>query len=327
MPVKCNYIQKEKKIKWTRGSGEFLSLSVVAVMVTYVIIMITGFLQLSAATSQITKAVSTAGRSAAVCTSLEDAQKQVQRVAETAILSENISGIQTSVDYAGGSTSWEPGAYLKVTVSASVHTIEPFISRWILAAGSEQHTLSGNYAKSVIVSVENGDDLIGDTNAEQIFNYLTTHGMTPEGAAGMMGNLQAESGLNPAAVQGHSHDATYCQDYLARVDSGEITRAEFVSENRGFGLAQWTSRGRRGALYDHVQRSNASIGDLEAQLEYLVQELQTSYRMVWNVLSTTHSVRAASDIVLHSYEAPADQSAAVELLRFSYALMFFNEFN
>ena len=39
--------------------------------------------------------------------------------------------------------------------------------------------------------------LTGKTNAEKIWNYLYAELKNPYGVAGIMGNIQAESGLNP----------------------------------------------------------------------------------------------------------------------------------
>lgn len=39
--------------------------------------------------------------------------------------------------------------------------------------------------------------LIGKNNEEKIWNFLTGKGLNSYGAAGLMGNLFAESGLNP----------------------------------------------------------------------------------------------------------------------------------
>lgn len=43
--------------------------------------------------------------------------------------------------------------------------------------------------------------LRGKTAEEQIYNFLIGKGMTPAGAAGLMGNLYAESGLKPTNIQ------------------------------------------------------------------------------------------------------------------------------
>ena len=43
--------------------------------------------------------------------------------------------------------------------------------------------------------------LTGKTNEEKIWNYLVGKGLSKAGAAGLMGNLNAESALNPQNLQ------------------------------------------------------------------------------------------------------------------------------
>ena len=43
--------------------------------------------------------------------------------------------------------------------------------------------------------------LQGKTTEEQIYNFLIGKGLTPAGAAGLMGNLYAESALKPTNLQ------------------------------------------------------------------------------------------------------------------------------
>ena len=43
--------------------------------------------------------------------------------------------------------------------------------------------------------------LIGKTTSEKIWNFLKSKGLSSCGAAGLMGNLYAESGLNPKNLQ------------------------------------------------------------------------------------------------------------------------------
>ena len=48
-----------------------------------------------------------------------------------------------------------------------------------------------------------------------------------------------------------------------------------------------------------------SIADEDAQLEYTVYELKKRYPSVWKILTTTSSVKTASDTVLRDFEVPA----------------------
>lgn len=168
-----------------------------------------------------------------------------------------------------------------------------------------------------------------------VWNYLVKSGMTPEGAAGMMGNLQAESGIIPNRVetkclnrykeQGKIYtDATY----TAFVNDGTISKAEFLrpmGKQYGYGLAQWTSPGRKEGLYDLCKKLGVSIGDPDAQLQYLIIELKNGYQSVWKTLTSTNDVRTASNAVLMKFEMPADQGTAVQNTRYSYSKAIYDE--
>lgn len=171
---------------------------------------------------------------------------------------------------------------------------------------------------------------------KKIWKFLKNNGMTDAGTAGMMGNLKAESNLEPVCLeilckqryrerQGKIYtDATYA----AFVDDGTISKAEFLRPmglQYAWGLAQWTSPSRKEGLYDLCKKRKVSIGDLEAQLDYLVMELKNSYQSVWKVLTTTNDIRLASDTVLMKFEIPADQGQAVQNLRCSYSTDIYNE--
>ena len=180
--------------------------------------------------------------------------------------------------------------------------------------------------------------LIGKTVEEQIWNFSMARVGNAYGVAALMGNLDAESGLNPKNLENlcerrlKEAGKPYCTDesYTAAVDSGKISREEFLhplpGKQYGYGLPQWTSEGRKAGLYDYVKSKGVSIGDLEAQLEYLFKELSTSYKTVLNALKTASSVREASDVVLKKFECPADQSEAVKVKRAGYGQKYFEKY-
>lgn len=180
--------------------------------------------------------------------------------------------------------------------------------------------------------------LKGSTREEQIWNSLKESIGNNYGVAGLMGNLDAESGLDPKNLENlcekrlKEAGKTYCTDetYTAAVDSGKISREEFLhplpGKQYGYGLAQWTSVSRKAGLYDLVKSRGKSIGDLETQLEFLAKEFFTSYKVVLNGLKAASSVREASDIVLKKFECPADQSEAVKVTRAGYGQKYFDKY-
>lgn len=159
-----------------------------------------------------------------------------------------------------------------------------------------------------------------------IWEYLKAQGLTDAGAAGLMGNLYAESGLRPNNLQNSYEGKLGIADaeYTEMVDRG--TYANFGNDRAGYGLAQWTYPSRKAALLACAKAARKSIGDLEMQLGFLMQELSTGYKTVLNVLRTTVSVREASDIVLLQFERPADQSEARRKQRAEYGQKYFDKY-
>ena len=108
------------------------------------------------------------------------------------------------------------------------------------------------------------------------------------------------------------------------MDGGTYTN--FARDSAGYGLAQWTYHTRKTALLDFARRAKRSIGDLEMQLDFLMDELVMSYPAVLNTLKSTKSVRTASDIVLLKFEQPANQEEAVKQKRAQYSQTYYNRY-
>lgn len=168
--------------------------------------------------------------------------------------------------------------------------------------------------------------LTGKTNEEKIWNFLASKGLNAFGVAGLMGNLYAESALNPQNLQNTYEKKLGLSDaeYTAAVDSGSYTG--FVRDSAGYGLAQWTYWSRKEALLAYAKAAKASIGDLETQLGFLFKELSEGYTSVLAVLKTATSVRQASDVVLTKYERPANQGESVQIKRASYGQSYYDKY-
>lgn len=129
-------------------------------------------------------------------------------------------------------------------------------------------------------------------------------------AAGLYGNLKAESGLIAGNLQNTFEKSLGMTDreYVAAVDAG--TYKNFVTDKAGFGLAQWTYSTRKEKLKEYCDEHNASIGNETAQLGYLKEELTNDFSKLLEDLKYVRSVDDASDMVLLQFEKPADQSEA-----------------
>ncbi len=163
-------------------------------------------------------------------------------------------------------------------------------------------------------------------NARLIWDKLLASGLTQAGAAGLMGNLQAESGLDPQNLQNSFEKKLGMsdQEYTVAVDCGAYTG--FVTDGAGYGLAQWTNANRKQLLLYFARVGASSVGNLDIQMDYLIWELREKFPAVWDKLRSTNSVREASDRVLLKFERPADQSAANCARRAALGQEFYDRF-
>lgn len=168
--------------------------------------------------------------------------------------------------------------------------------------------------------------LKGATNEAKIWNFLIGKGMNAFGAAGLMGNLYAESGLNPQNLQNTYEKKLGMTDaaYTKAVDNGSYDN--FVKDNAGYGLAQWTFWSRKENLLQFSLSRKTSIGDLEMQLEFLYKELSEGYKSVLEALKSAASVKEASNAVLMQYERPADHGSTVQAKRASYGQKYYDKY-
>ncbi|MDE5451338.1 hypothetical protein GWE18_00410 [Bradyrhizobium sp. CSA112] len=121
-------------------------------------------------------------------------------------------------------------------------------------------------------------------NARLAFDYFVSQGLSPVQAAGIVGNLQGESGqgLNPLAVNpGDGRDGS---------DS--------------VGIAQWNA-GRAQALKDYAASKGSSWNDLNTQLEFLHQELKGPESAAYSRLLAAKTPEEAGQAML-AFERPKD---------------------
>ncbi len=166
------------------------------------------------------------------------------------------------------------------------------------------------------------------TNEQIIWYFLKDEGLSDCGVAGLMGNLFAESGLKPTNLQDSFEKKLGYNDseYTSVVDNGSYSAYSFAHDSAGYGLAQWTYWSRKEGLYNYAASVNASIGDLDMQLAYLVIELKSDFSSVWNTLKSATTVREASNKVLFDFEQPANQDSTVQDERTNYGFTYYNKY-
>lgn len=161
--------------------------------------------------------------------------------------------------------------------------------------------------------------------SKTIWDYLIKKGFSKAGVAGIIGNMDCESGLRPNNLQDTYNRSLGLSDeeYVKRVDNG--TYNNFIKDQAGFGICQWTWWQRKSNLLNFCKQKKQSIGDLITQLDFFEQELKQSFPGVYKKLIETNSVREASNTMLYNYEAPAGASSKEEQ-RYQVSLKYYNKY-
>ena len=142
-------------------------------------------------------------------------------------------------------------------------------------------------------------------NAKVIWNFLKYKGLSDAAAAGVLGNIQAESNFNPGI--------------------------EEIANGIGYGLIQW-SFGRRDALEKAARERGVDPSNLQFQLEYLWEESldpNTSYgkKLQQAGFYTTTSAADAAHYFHKYVEISADSKSAIMNNRCKPAEQWLKEFS
>lgn len=168
-----------------------------------------------------------------------------------------------------------------------------------------------------------------DMSIKEIYNYFISKSLTPCGVCGLLGNLQAESGIRANNLQNsfeskfNLSDEAYTEKMQSFIDKNKLE--EFYSDKAGYGLAQWTFWNRKKALAEYSVKVGHTIDSMQMQVEFLYNELCTSYKSVLNVLTTSNSISECSNCVLTQFEKPKIQDDIVKNTRIKNSLAFYDK--
>ena len=129
------------KEKNKKASGEFVAFALIAVFLAFVSIFLVAFQQYSYSLDSLSSAVEVTARTVALTKKEDDAKDEAIKIAKKAITNINLSDVSVDVKTVGPDNEWKSGELVKVTVSADVDTMAPYI--W-----------GGTVQKSLIVPLE-----------------------------------------------------------------------------------------------------------------------------------------------------------------------------
>ena len=155
-----------------------------------------------------------------------------------------------------------------------------------------------------------------------IYSALRNGGLSHAGACAMMGNMYCESLLRSNNVQDNCNMGDTA--YTNAVDSGAMTRWQFMSDAYGYGLCQWTFSTRKDHLYMFAREKGVSIADEDMQCEFCLLELMQEYKDLFVYLVSTGDLPEATKKICAEFERPAVNNFAD---RINAATRYSNAFN
>lgn len=163
-------------------------------------------------------------------------------------------------------------------------------------------------------SVTTSERLSNDENHKAVWNYLVnTKGLSENAAAGVMGNLEAESGINPWNMEPRGKNDPDDGGTIQREEASIPTEPDnsavvshFIANYRGYGIAQWTSAGRQQPFLTKAIQEGKSTGDIGYQIDYVWYEITISYKdLLAKLQEPGVSLNDASDEFVLRFERPA----------------------
>ena len=161
------------------------------------------------------------------------------------------------------------------------------------------------------------------TIQEYMFRRFRDAGMTVEGACATLAQIQHEGAFR----SNNAEDSKGVQDdvYTQRVDSGQMTKQQFMCDGIGYGYAQWTYSTRKGLMYDYFKARKKSIADSDTQIDFLIWEMQSYFPNQWKLVTSSHDLYSCTWELLDKWENPDEKTNNVKR-RYETAQRFFGQF-
>jgi hypothetical protein len=172
-----------------------------------------------------------------------------------------------AVNSGGDISEWVAASFKDATESNAQKTLRQIQENLRLKKEGDGETGKSTTDESM---PEGTGALVGNTNAEKVFNFLKGAGFTEQAAAGVIGNLMQESGVNPKSKQ--------------------------LGGGPGRGIMQWGtgpgSGGRWDALVAWASSSGKDPWSLDTQVEWMMKEMRSygTYNRLKGVTDVKKSV-------------------------------------
>jgi hypothetical protein len=171
-----------------------------------------------------------------------------------------------------------------------------------VSGGQPGEVSNENNSNCVCFDPESGETttLDGNNNIEMVFNFFVSKGLKDFQAAGVIGNMKHESGVEPQRAEG--------------VYDRKVTAEEFISGvgGPGWGIVQWTPGSK---FINPSKSSGKDPNKLEVQLDFLWDQLNNKTSSpegsAGESLKKTGNVSDATTVFQNEYERPLNKTATI----------------
>lgn len=173
------------------------------------------------------------------------------------------SQVKAIIDYVEQQANTNPDLKAKIAASSAKIVAQKATLKNPASTADSNSTSTGNCTCGGAATI-----LAGNDNAEKIWNFFAAKQVKPEIIAGIMGNMQAESGFEPRLVQYgalNSRGEVSAPNSPTRLDDTPPQGAQ-----TGYGIVQFTPATK---IIPFAQKANKPPGDLGFQLQLLWDQL------------------------------------------------------
>jgi len=176
------------------------------------------------------------------------------------------------------------------------------------AQQSAQTTVDCRVGTAQQAAAENGDpvgiDLLTLRNAQTVYSVLGAWGMSDTNIAGILGNWEAESRIDPTSVQGM---------FATPFKMTDEKLAGATNNNNGIGLGQWTF-GRNDNLRSFATAAGTEWFTIETQLSFMLSTPEGgNAQIVRDMIATEQASPGEAALFFHDkWERSADTEAMAQ---------------
>jgi len=210
-----------------------------------------------------------------------------------------IMGVGSMISGAVGGAVSAATAGAASAVAAAAVTVAVVVGGVTAASGANLAMKDGMIdcgvsATTALASIDGSEGSVDAktlANAKTIYSVLSAWGMPDENVAGIIGNWDAESGVDPTSVQGYFDSPQLLS---------EEKRTAATNADNGIGLGQWTF-GRNSNLRAYASTQGAEWSTLEMQLGFMLSAAEGSDADIVKGMIET-SVGTPNDAALYFHD-------------------------